>query len=501
MEGMFGLLFAVGAGSLAYLLFRLRSKEVAKWWWEAAAASGLTDVRASTFLGLESKLRGDAAGLDVTIERYHRGKYEHGTRITVGGLRHGTYGLTIRAEGVASTIQKTFGEREIELGDPEFDDVAYVQGSPPLVRAIFDAETRRLVRALLDTGFRVTGEFGAKSISNIRVRVSDNELRVDMRSRPFDKTEKWLPQVLPQLLAIGHRLRRPEDLAVRIAANVRGETLEAVRLANLRTLAAEFPRHDVTHEALLAALNDGSAAVRLHAATALGPEGQTSLLELTSARVPDEVAARAVAALGPAFPLERAIERLREARKAGHLATAHACVDVLGASPSAEAVDSLVGVLQSDHGVLAAAAARALGRAADARVEKPLVAALDFDSSEVRVAAAEALGRVGTPLAVVPLREASAANLLNAELRRATRQAIAEIQSRVSGASPGQLSLAGDQAGQVSLVEEDTHGQVSLAQIADAPQSAGTAQRDQDDQAERARRARQAALSSQRREH
>ncbi|MDO8834998.1 MAG: HEAT repeat domain-containing protein [Vicinamibacterales bacterium] len=501
MGGLFSVLIAVGVGSVVYLAFWLRSQELAKAWQKAAAAARLTDVEVSTFVGLESKLRGNANGLEVTVERYRRGKYENGTRVTVGGLRHGTYALTIRPEGVTSTIEKTFGEREIVVGDPAFDDAAYVQGQPGLVRAIFDAETRRALRVLLDKGVRVDGASGPKWLSNVRVRVSDSELRVDIRSRPFDRTEAWLPAILPQLLTIAQRLRRPEDVAAQIAANIRGEALEAVRLANLRTLTTEFPRHQATRDALVAALADQGAGVRLHAATALGPEGQAALLELTSAGVPDGVAAKAVAALGTAFPADRAITRLREAREAGHGATALACVENLGASGSATAVEVLVEILEADRGVLAAAAARALGKVGDARSEKALVAALDDDSSEVRVAAAETLGRIGTPLAVVPLREASAANLLNAELRRATRQAIAEIQSRVAGASPGQLSLAQDQAGQVSLVEEDTHGQVSLAQTTDVPQSAAHAQRDLDAQAERVRRARQATLSSQRREH
>jgi HEAT repeat protein len=501
MEGLFSVLLAAGVGSVVYLLFWLRSQELAKSWQKAAAAARLTDVEVSTFAGLDSKLTGKANGLDVRVARYRRGKYENGTRVTVSGLRHGTYALTIRPEGVTSTIEKTFGEREIELGDPAFDDAAYVQGQPGLVRAIFDADTRRALRVLLDKGVRVGGASGSTWLSNIRVRVSDSELRVDIRSRPFDRTEAWLPEILPQLLAIAQRLRRPEDLAAQIAANMRGETPEAVRLADVRTLTTEFPRHQATRETLVAALADQSAAVRLHAATALGPEGQATLLELTSSGVPDGVAAKAVAALGAAFPAGRAITRLREAREAGHGATALACVENLGASGSAEAVQVLVEILEADRGVLAAAAARALGNVGDARAEQALLAALNDDSSEVRVAAAETLGHIGTPLAVVPLREASAANLLNAELRRATRQAIAEIQSRVSGASPGQLSLAEDQAGQVSLVDEDTHGQLSMSQTAEAPQPAGTAQRDQDDQAARARRARQAALSSQRREH
>ena len=50
---------------------------------------------------------------------------------------------------------------------------------------------------------------------------------------------------------------------------------------------------------------------------------------------------------------------------------------------------------------------------------------------------------------------------LDLELRRAARQAIAEIQSRAEDASPGQLSLAGTEAGQLSLAH-DPAGQLSL---------------------------------------
>jgi hypothetical protein len=76
-----------------------------------------------------------------------------------------------------------------------------------------------------------------------------------------------------------------------------------------------------------------------------------------------------------------------------------------------------------------------------------------------------ALGRVGTSAAVGPLREAEEGD---AEMRRAARQAIAEIQSRLAGAAPGQLSLAGGEAGALSLAE-DERGRLSLA-----PSSRGT---------------------------
>jgi len=47
------------------------------------------------------------------------------------------------------------------------------------------------------------------------------------------------------------------------------------------------------------------------------------------------------------------------------------------------------------------------------------------------------------------------------------RQAIAEIQSRLPGASPGQVSLAEGETGQLSLAD-DSAGRVSIADRGDA---------------------------------
>ena len=121
MDAMFALLLAAGGGSVAYLIAWLMSQERGREWMNAATAAGLAELRLGTFAGVTSSLKGKAGGLDVTIEHYRRGKHEHGTRIVVGGLKHGQYGMTLRAEGVTSMVEKTFGEREIEIGDPAFD--------------------------------------------------------------------------------------------------------------------------------------------------------------------------------------------------------------------------------------------------------------------------------------------------------------------------------------------------------------------------------------------
>ena len=89
-----------------------------------------------------------------------------------------------------------------------------------------------------------------------------------------------------------------------------------------------------------------------------------------------------------------------------------------------------------------------------------LVEALASEDAQVAVAAAVAVGRAGTVAAVGPLREAAERG---GDLRRAARQAVAEIQARLTGAAPGQLTLAGGEAGALSLAEGEP-GRLSLAE-------------------------------------
>ncbi len=461
MSGLAAVLFVAGVASVAYLIYAVTYSERSRKWRDAARAVGLAGVEARRFLNVEYALSGTLDGLRVTIEAYQRGKYEHGTRIVVGGFRHGAYQLSVRAEGVTSAIEKTFGEREIDVGDAAFDDTAYVQGAPALVRALFDEETRRTCGALLAGRIVAEGPGGPRTLEHIRASVSDNELRVELRSSLFDRTEDFLPSLLMQVVALGRRLRRPDDLAARIAGNAAADPEAGVRLACLRTLASDFPQQAATRAALLGACRDNSPDVRLHAASSLGPDGHETLRALAAAES-GSLAARAIAALGPACDPAAAATRLRVAVAAQDAEVARACIEVLGRSGHATATGTLLGVLAAPDEGLAAAAARALGDLGAPAAEPALIEALGHESGEVRLAAAASLGRMGSPLAVVPLRNAAASHRLDGPLRRAAREAIVAIQGRVGGASPGQLSLADGEAGQVSLVDEDRQGQVSL---------------------------------------
>ncbi len=136
-------------------------------------------------------------------------------------------------------------------------------------------------------------------------------------------------------------------------------------------------------------------------------------------------------------------------------------LEVLRTSGAATAVDALAKVMEQE-GELAIAVAQALGETGSPAAEPLLILALQSERADLRMAAANALGRVGTASAVLPLKETARRSLFDFDLRRATRQAIEEIQTRLQGASPGQLSIAEAEAGRLSLAT-DQAGQLSIS--------------------------------------
>src|SRR6185436_6156063 len=174
-----------------------------------------------------------------------------------------------------------------------------------------------------------------------------------------------------------------------------------VRLQNLLCLIRELPEAPETLEALRTACSDPSPEVRLQAAKGRGAEGRDLLLDLAESQVDDAVSAEAVSALDRELPFERTKAILDHALDGSRPKTARACLEALGRSGDAAAV------------------------------ELPLILALQREEADLRLAAANALGRAGSVAAVLPLQEAAERSPRDKELNQATREAIAEIQSRL----------------------------------------------------------------------
>jgi hypothetical protein len=448
---------------------RLRS------WRGAAAEAGLESVEErERFLGRE--LLGRCGPLSVRFQRFKRGKGPSGTRIEITGLGHGDFGLSFRREGLGTRLDRALtGERDIETGDAAFDREVFVSGRPALAHAVLGADSRRAVLALTSGRIPVPGAPWVEA----DVDVGAGKIEVEIVESVFDDADR--PAVsgalLRWLLAAARLLSAPASTSAAIAALAREDPEPGVRLACLRHLREALANDAATRPALLDARADRDASVRVEAALALGDEGAGTLLDVARTEgTPDELRARAIAALGERLPLELAERALRRAGDAAHRASALACVEALG-EIGEPAVATLAAALASTDGEVAVAAGRALGRTGPP-AEAALVGALADERPAVRVAAAESLGRVGSVEAVPSLRDA-AERSDEGGMRRSVRQAIAAIQARLSGAEPGQLSLAAGEAGQLSLAEGQA-GEVSLADGAmvlpeDTPRAGTTA--------------------------
>jgi len=436
VEILLPLIVLVAGGTAASVGYLVRSARLAghlRVWGMAAKRVGLASVEQSegSLLGGES-MTGRLGPLRVRLERYRHGKHEHGTKIIVG-LGHGPAGLSLRREGLATAFEKRFvGEREIEIGDPAFDEEYFIQGQAPLAVALLDAETRRHLAELMRGTVAVLGA-GAMDIAP---SLSAGVLEARVKESGFSGAGERVPEILELVLDVARRLVPPADVAARIAENLGTEPQPGVRLTGLLTLSREFPDHPATRQAQLAARDDPSPEVRLRAAIALDEEGRKTLLALVAGSgASDACVARAIGALGSRLPGELAEATLRRALAgSGRPRTARACLEALVP--------------------LRGAAAQGL-----------MAAALRHGQEQVAQAAAQALGRAGTVEAVAELR---AAAKRGRDLARASRQAIAEIQSRLTGAGPGQLSLAAGEAGALSLADGEP-GRLSLIEDKTTP--------------------------------
>ncbi len=393
-------------------------------WQKAAERVGLTQVAES---GDPSPgLRGRWARLEVRMEGY-LDDGRQGAHLVIGGFGHGEPGLLLRRK---TALEPRSEPGDVLTGDPVFDNEVRVQGNAQLALAVLDAAVRPRLAELLRGHVESPGR-APVTVSALTFEASVLEVWIE-KSGLVARAEKLSDQlagVLAGVIEVARRLVAPLDLAERLAENLRREPETGVRLQIVQRL-GELPQELAAHKALRAARGDRSDEVRLQAALAVGEEGVETLLVLVRKSKDDGTAARAVAALG---------ERL----------------------PPAEAEAALLRALETGLGATARACLEALGRRGGPELERLLLRALAGDDPVVAVFAAAALGRVGTVEAVAALREE--ASIWRPELRKAARQAIAEIQARLTGAQAGQLSLAASEAGALSLAQNEP-GSLSLAE-------------------------------------
>jgi hypothetical protein len=326
-------------------------------------------------------------------------------------------------ENFGTAFSRAFGERDLEVGDPAFDVEVAVHGDAGSAVAALTQEARLAARALIRDGYAVHN--GTVHFTFRRGTRDAAEIVVAARRAI------WLAGLLAS----------KETIPRRLAAQASGDPVPGVRRRALERLADGFAELPETAAALAAALGDLSPTVRAFAASRLGAAGESTLFGLLSdAQAADGVVVEALAALGSRLPAERAVALLAS------------------------------GAPRRGAAVLAAAAG-SLATPAGPGAEEALVGLLGHEEREVRLAVAAALGRVGTTAAVAPLRAVVAAHPLDLGLRGGASEAIAAIQARADGAAPGQLALAGGEAGTLTLADDHGSGRVALAEGGKGPAS------------------------------
>ena len=471
---LFTVSLALSAPSLVGLagvqVLRVLKRRQVRAWRQAAVSAGMAEIEEGPSFLASEILTGSVDQRPVQVEDLHivhaedllRGRI---IRITV----EGSSGLTLRPESPATIMEKAAGAREIELGDERFDSLVYVHGPEDVLRAVLDVETRQIVCGLLQVGLTTDD----RPFVEGHVAIRDGDLVAEF-DRHESRVREHFPRFLATLLHVARRLDRPQSLVKRIVENTRREPEWQVRLGNLQLLASAHPRHPLTREALKRGCQDERQAIQLACALALGVEyAEETLREIATSEWADDAdAARATGALGSRLPLAPLLDIVAHALRTRRLRTALAGIDVLGQVGGADVVAPLAKVLALERGELAAGAARALGASRTAAAEGPLLQALHIVPDDVRVAAATALAQVGTASAVLHLKEVGETTR-HTPLRKAAREAVAAIQSRLGGASPGQLSLADGEAGQLSLADQDPSGRVSFVKADEPPAGRG----------------------------
>jgi hypothetical protein len=420
-----------------------------KAWRTAARRLGVGEDAVRYLWPARLRFSAEIEGFKVTVRSSTKKRADRrgGDRIEVDSLGHIPHRIELRAESFGTGLEKAFRGADVETGDGQFDREVLVWGNPVLMSALLDVETRRRVRRVVVDGGRI---WHGTLVKDVGAEITDSDRFV---------------LLVQDSVSVVARLQEPRDPIARLAANAAHDPLGEVRLRNLERLVERFPGRPETGTALHAALRDVDARVRVWAAARLGDEGRAVLLEHAHAGCPDdEVVVTAVRGLGPALPVEDALDLLDRSRDDGRVVVEAAAIEALGRIDHPAARARLVELLRAGNGRFTAVeAARALAAGGDPAVEPHLLAALARGDEGLRLVAVEALGRLGTVAAVAPLRAVAADHPFDLALRRAVGAAIAAIQERATGAAPGQLALAGGEAGALTLSSGAAAGQVALA--------------------------------------
>ena len=409
---------------------------------------GFVATRESAVRGPE--WRGHLRDCDVSVEATPTGPDGWATKVTVrpaSPLLSALY-VQMRWWPAGSTLRDTelSGTADIRTGDGDFDRRLEAGGHTPTVRALLTSDVRQALVALARGGV---------------VCVDPRGLAYEVFEQPRSAVD--VVTLVHRVTAAAELFPRVSDVFAALADNASNDPQPGVRERCLATLLADAPEHPRTTGTLTGAFCDGNDAVRVVAAIALGERGLSVLREIAAQQTgEEEPPARAIAVLGRHLTPDETLAILDSALMCKRRVVAAAAVESLARTVDPAAYRRLAAVVQADDQLLAVIAVNALGEAGTSEAEQLLVEALSSCTQGLRRVVVRALGRTGSVATIARLRALMEGDAGAADLTSLVQQAIAEIQSRLTDATPGRLSLAEGDSGDLSLAEDDASGRLSL---------------------------------------
>lgn len=335
-------------------------------------------------------------------------------RIEAGGI------LLVSRETDFFRLQKQWKGEDIQVGDRDFDDVFMVNGSSPLhVSALMNEQLRKNIRYL------------AERAENLNLTSSWFEILLRFNGI----WDEDIVQYARKAVSISQDMSRGDDARARLMENIRGDSVPGVRMTCIRHLGSHYPADGEVTALLEGALKDSSRQVRIEAARHLGYGGLEFLARmLREEHDLDE------------YDLLRTIKFMGEHRFAGGVPVMKEIFTKAGSeSVSGEILKAFTAI-------------------GDTGLSGFLLDRLGNSNGNILDGVISALATCGTVEAVEPLLKLAKSSI-NPLFRSDVQKAIDGIQSRLSGADAGWLSVSGVEgtAGALSMSDAPGDGALSRA--------------------------------------
>lgn len=330
----------------------------------------------------------------------------------------------LQPEGLGTSFTKTFVGEDFQLGDAAFDASILVRAPGREALVWLGPDARRAILAAV-SGMGARFKDGTLTFHKVGY-VSDPERLANYTQTLLDAARALASDGRPaqqRLLSNVWQDRNPGYRRKCVDA-----LLEAGRGGRM---GAEVPAHMLHDPAL-----------RLVSASGAGADGWDTLRALATDTSVDgwirSKALRRALAIGPPDGTRQLIEQVVEGGVGDPLAAALEAANNMRFAPP---LASLRAAAQRGDAAIAAAVAASLGYSRDPGAPPLLVSMLATEHSDTQLAICGALGQVGGRAEVEHLLPLTKGLFADGGLKRAARDAVATIQSRLAGAGAGHLSI------------------------------------------------------------